>query len=158
MNNEEQTPFDDGTRVVNKRQRLYLGYTIAILLYLTIINLCDEYWDWVSIESFSISMLVSILLVVGLAFFIKMESKAADYFKSKSGVKAKVLRGISSYIILVGGKFLLMGVIAVLFGDLVKFSGPLHGAVAFIGLVTAVLVADGIVKKIYTSLGSPVKD
>ena len=158
MNNEEQTPFDDGTRVVNKRQRLYLGYTIAILLYLTIINFCDEYWAWVSIGSFSISMLVSILLVVGLAFFIKMESKAADYFKSKSGVKAKVLRGISSYIILVGGKFLLMGVIAVLFGDLVKFSGPLHGAVAFIGLVTAVLVADGIVKKIYTSLGSPVND
>ena len=158
MNNEEQTPFDDGTRVVNKRQRLYLGYTIAILLYLTIINLCDEYWDWVSIESFSISMLVSILLVVGLAFFIKMESKAADYFKSKSGVKAKVLRGISSYIVLVGGKFLLMGVIAVLFGDRVKFAGPFHGAVAFIGLVTAVLMADGIVKKIYTSLGSPVKD
>lgn len=158
MNNEEQTSFDDGTRVVNKRQRLYLGYTIVILLYLTIINFCDEYWDWVSIESFSVSMLVSILLVIGLAFFIKMESKAADYFKSKPGVKTKVLRGISSYIILVGGKFVLMGVIAILFGDLVKFTGPFGGAVAFIGLVTAVLVADGIVKKIYSSLGDPVEN
>ena len=158
MNNEEQTSNDDGSRIVNNRQRLYLGYTIVILLYLTIINFCDEYWDWVSIEAFSISMLVSILLVVGLAFFIKMEGKAADHFKSKPGAKAKVLRGISSYILLVGGKFVLMGVIAVLFGDLVKFSGPFHGAVAFIGLVTAVLVADGIVKKIYTSLCNLVKD
>lgn len=158
MDNKEITPIDDGLRVVNKHQRLYLSYIIVILLYLTIINFCDEYWDWVSIESFSISMLVSILLVVGLAFFVKMESKAADYFKSKSGVKAKVLRGICSYIILVGGKFALMGIIALLFGDRVQFSGPFAGAVAFIGLVTAVLVADGIVKKIYTSLGSPVKD
>lgn len=156
--NKEQTSNDDGTRVVNSHQRLYLGYTIAILLYLTIINFCDEYWEWISIDSFSISMLVSILLVVGLAFFIKMESKAADYFKSKSGVAAKILRGISSYILLVGGKFALMGIIALVFGDLVKFSGPFAGAVSFIGLVTAVLVADGIVKKIYTSLGSPVKD
>jgi hypothetical protein len=78
MTNKEQTPNDDGSRVVNKRQRLYLGYTIVILLYLTIINFCDEYWGWVSIESFSISMLVSILLVTSLAFFINMESKVAD--------------------------------------------------------------------------------
>ena len=155
--NKEQTSNDDGSRVVNNRQRLYLSYIIVILLYLTIINFCDEYWDWVSIESFSISSLVTILLVVGLAFFIKMESKAADYFKSKSGAMAKVLRGVSS-ILLVGGKFALMGIIALLFGDRVQFSGPFAGAVAFIGLVTAVLVADGIVKKIYTSLGSPVKD
>ncbi len=158
MNSKESIPNDDGSRIVNNRQRLYLGYTIVILLYLTIINFCDEYWEWVSIDSFSVSMLVSILLVVGLAFFIKMEGKAADHFKSKPGVKTKVLRGISSYIILVGGKFVLMGVIAVLFGDLVKFTGPFGGAVAFIGLVTAVLVADGIAKKIYSSLGDPVED
>ncbi len=156
MDNKESTAIDDGSRILNNRQRLYVGYMIGILLYLAIINFCDEYWAWVSIGSFSISLLVSILLVAGLAFFLKMESKVAEHFKSQPGTKAKVLRGISSYIVLVGGKFVLMGVIAVLFGDLVKFTGPWSGAVAFIGLVTAVLAADGIVQKIYTSLGRPV--
>lgn len=158
MENKEPTLIDGGSRVLNNHQRLYVGYMNVILLYLTIINFCDEYWAWVHISSFSVSLLVSILLVAGLAFFIKLESKVAEHFKSKPGTKAKVLRGISSYIILVGGKFVLMAVIAILFGDLVLFSGPFHGAVAFIGLVTAVLVADGIMKKIYSSLGRPVTD
>ena len=158
MTNKEQPLNDDGSRVVNSNQRLYLSYMVASLLYLTIINFFDEYWDWVSISSFSISVLVAIVLVVGLAFFIKVESKTAAYFKGKTGVMQKILRGITSYIILVGGKFALMGVIAVVFGDMVKFSGPWSGAVAFIGLVTAVLVADGVANKVFTSLGDPVKD
>lgn len=154
-----KTPaLDDGSRIVNGRQRLYLMYIIALLLYLTVINFADEFWNWISIDSFAISFLVSVLLLVGLTFFIKMESKVADYFKSKSGVMAKIFRGISSYIILVGGKFALMGITDVLFGDLVQFSGPYHGVVSFIGLVTAILIVDGLVKKIYTFLGSPIKE
>lgn len=155
---DNNTPLiDDGSRVVNSTQRLYLSYLVATLLYLTIINILDEYWDWVSIDSFSISMLVSILLVVGLAFFMKMESKTAAYFKAQTGTRPKVLRGITSYIILVGGKFALMGVIAVLFGDLVNFTGPWSGAVSFIVVVTAVLIADGVANKVFTSLGTSVK-
>ena len=157
MTNKEQPLNDDGSRVVNKKQRLYLSYMIASLLYLTIINFFDEYWDWVSINSFSISVLVAIVLVVGLAFFIKVESKTAAYFKSKTGVMPKILRGITSYIVLVGGKFLIMGIIAVAFGGLVKFSGPWSGAVAFIVVVIVVMLADGVANKVFTSLGSPVK-
>ena len=66
------------------------------------------------------------------------------------------MRGISSYILLVGGKFVLMAAIALLFGDLVTFSGPFNGATSFAGVVTAILVADGIAKKIYFSLGTPI--
>ncbi|MCP3888754.1 MAG: hypothetical protein GY702_07745, partial [Desulfobulbaceae bacterium] len=141
---------------LNNKQRLYLGYTNAVLMYLTVINLCDEYWSWISIRSFTVSIVVAVILLLGLMFFISSEKKAADYFKTKSGAGAKISRGISSYLLLVGGKFVLMGVIAVLLGDAVDFSGPLHGAIAFIILVSAILGVDSLVRKIYYSLGAPV--
>lgn len=158
MAEKENTLFDDGSRVLNYKQRLYLGYTNAILMYLTIINLCDEYWSWVSIRSFTVSIVVAVILLLGLMFFITTEKKAAAYFKSKPGTSPKVLRGISSYLLLVGGKFVLMGVIAVILGDAVKFSGPMHGAIAFIVLVSAILAVDGIVRRIYYALGNPVDE
>ncbi len=158
MKNSESEVVDDGTRLLNNKQRLFVGYLNAIFLYLTVINFCDEYWAWVNIESFTISVFVSILLLVGLILLVSTEKKAATYFKTKSGVSPKIMRGVTSYILLVGGKFVIMGIIALLFGDRVTFTGPLHGAIAFIGVVTAVLVADGISKKIYyTSLGKPVQ-
>lgn len=158
MNEKESIVIDDGSRLLTNRQRLFVGYLNAILLYLTVINILDEYWSWVFIKSFTISMLVSVVLLFGLMFFLNAEKKAAAYFSKKPGTQAKILRGITSYILLVGGKFVLMGIIALLFGEAVQFSGPLHGAISFIGLVTAILVSDEIAKRIYTSLGSPVKD
>lgn len=158
MSEKDSGTHDDGTRVLTNGQRLFVGYLNAILLYLAVINICDEYWSWVVIRSFTISMLVSVILLFGLMLFINAEKKAAAYFSKKPGAQAKILRGITSYILLVGGKFVLMGVIALLFGEAVEFSGPFHGAISFIGVVTAILVADGIAKKIYTSLGVPVND
>jgi len=158
MENKNPEILDDGSRILSNKQRLFVGYLNAIFLYLTVINFCEEYFDWVNIKSFTISVLVSILLLFGLMLLITTEKKAANYFKTKTGMGPKVMRGISSYILLVGGKFVIMGVIALLFGDLVTFSGPFHGAIAFVGVVTAILVADGIAKKIYSSLGTPVTD
>lgn len=158
MKNTEQEVLDDGSRILTSKQRLFVGYLNAIFLYLTIINFCEEYWSWISIKSFTVSVFVSIILLFGLMLLLNVEKKTADYFKEKPGVGPKVMRGVSSYILLVGGKFVIMGAIALVFGDLVTFSGPFHGAIAFIGVVTAVLVADGIAKKIYLSLGTPVAD
>lgn len=158
MESKTREILDDGSRILTNKQRLLVGYLNAIFMYLTVLNFCEEYWSWVSIKSFTISVLVSILLLFGLMLLINSEKKAADYFKTKTGVGPKIMRGVSSYILLVGGKFVIMGVIALLFGDLVTFSGPLHGAIAFIGVVTAILVADGIAKKIYSSFGTPVKE
>ena len=157
MVNSKPDLVDDGSRILNNKQRLFLGYFYAISMYLIVINFCDEYWAWMEIRSFSISVLVAVLLLFGLMFFISVEKKTAAYFMAKPGAGPKIMRGVTSYLLLVGGKFVIMGVIALIFGDRVTFSGPFHGAVSFIGLVAAVLVADGIAKKIYTKLGTPVE-
>ncbi len=158
MENSKPEVQDDGSRLLNNKQRLFVGYLNAILMYLTVINFCDEYWAWVDIRSFTVSLFVSVLLLLGLMLLVSTEKKAAAYFMAKPGARPKVMRGLTSYILLVGGKFVIMGAIAILFGDRVTFSGPLHGAIAFVGVVTATLVADGIAKKIYKALGTPMKE
>lgn len=62
-------------------------------------------------------------------------------------------RGITTYIILVGSKFVMLAAIDFVFGDSVVFSGPYNGIVAFFGVVFAIMISEAIVGKIYRALG-----
>jgi len=136
----------------NTPQRLFVGYTLAVLVDLTVLNFFDEYWDFVNIESFTISFAAAILLQLLLKLSISAEHRIADYFKTKPGTAPKVYRGLSSYAILVGSKFVMLEAINLMFGDKVSFTGPLNGVVAFFAVVFTILVAEIVVSKIYFAL------
>ncbi|WP_047042936.1 hypothetical protein [Vibrio mexicanus] len=136
----------------NTNQRLFVGYTLAILVDLVVLNLFNEYWTFVSFSSFSVSLAAAVLMQVLLKASIKAEHKIAAYFMAKEGVWPKVMRGVSSYIILVGSKFLILEVLNIVFGNNIQFTGPWNGVIAFIAVVFAILLAEKIVAKIYFSL------
>ncbi len=46
----------------SKRQQLFIRYTLAVLVDLTVLNLFNEYWNFVYIEFFTISLLTAVLL------------------------------------------------------------------------------------------------
>jgi hypothetical protein len=112
-----------------------------VLVDLTVINLFDEYWDFVTIDLFTISLLAAILMQLLLKLTIAGEHAVANYFKKKEGVRPKVLRYVTTYIILVASKFVILETVNIVFGDRVSFTGPWHGAVAFICLIIAILAA-----------------
>lgn len=141
----------------NTPQRLFVGYTLAVLVDLTVLNFFDEYWGYVNIESFTISFAAAILLQLLLKVSIGIEHKIAEYFKSKPGTAAKIYRGISSYVILVGSKFIMLEAINIMFGDKVQFNGPLHGVVAFFSVVITILIAEILISKIYFMLSDAEK-
>ncbi|WP_295890725.1 hypothetical protein [uncultured Vibrio sp.] len=136
----------------NTPQRLFVGYTLAVLVDLTVLNFFDEYWSYVNIESFTVSFAAALLLQLLLKLSISAEHKLADYFKSKPGTTPKVYRGVSTYIILVGSKFVMLEAINILFGDKVSFTGPLNGVVAFFAVVFVILISEIVVSKIYFAL------
>lgn len=68
----------------------------------------NEYWDMVYIEYFAISLLAAILLQFLLQVTLKIEHHVADYFMKMSGEKAKILRGLSTWGILFGSKFVIL--------------------------------------------------
>ena len=138
--------------VFSTRQQIFVRYFTAILIDLTVINLFDEYWEHVQIEAFTISLFTAVLLQVSLKLTIAFEHRIANYFKKKSGIKAKILRLLSTWAIMFGSKFVIMEAIDFAFGDKVVFGGPFHGLAAFFILVIVMLIAEHAIVKLYRSL------
>ncbi|WP_180961200.1 hypothetical protein [Shewanella sp. GutDb-MelDb] len=136
----------------NTPQRLFVGYTLAVLVDLTVLNLFNEFWEYITLESFSISLLVAILLQLLLKLTIAAEHAIAEYFKTKPGRAPKFYRAFTTWAILFGSKFIMLEAINLVFGDSIQFTGPADGIVAFFALVFGILIAEFMVSKIYFSL------
>lgn len=136
----------------SRRQQLFFRYIFFVLIDLTVLNLFNEYWDNVFIESFSISLLAALLLQILLQLTILIEHRVANFFKEKTGLTAKILRALSTWAILFTSKLLILEAINIAFGSSVLFSGAIHGLLAFIIVVIAIITAEQILLKIYRSL------
>jgi len=137
----------------SNKQQLFQRYFTAILIDLTVLNLFVEYWTYVVIDSFSISLLTAILLQVLLQLTLALEHRVASFFKKREGAAAKFLRILCAWLILFLSKFLILGAINFAFGDLVNFTGPLHGVAAFIVVVVVILAAEELIVRFYRKLG-----
>ena len=133
----------------NKRQHLFIKYTFAILVDLTVLNLFAEYWNYVEIGSFTISLYAAVLLQLLLQITLKIEHKVAEYFKQKEGIKAKIMRGLSTWAILFVSKLVMLKAIEMIFPLNIHFSGPIHGAVSFIAVIVAMILAEQSIIKIH---------
>ena len=136
----------------NYKQFLFIRYTFAILVDLMVLNLFDEYWDYVTLSSFTISLLAAIFLQGLLQVTLKIEHYVAEYFKRKEGLLFKVLRGASTWAILFISKLAMLESLELLFPKNIHFSGPIHGAIAFIVVIIAIIVAEQAVIKVNKSL------
>jgi len=139
-------------RVFSTHQQMFVRYFTAILIDLTVLNFFDEYWEHVKIASFTISLFTAVLLQVLLKMTIAFEHRIANYFKEKTGIKAKIQRLLSIWVIMFGSKFIIMEAVDFVFGDKVVFGGPFHGLVAFVILVIVMLIAQYAIVKLYHSL------
>lgn len=137
----------------NNKQKVYLRYFTAILIDLTVLNLFDEYWDLVQINSFTISLFAAIMLQILLVITLRIEHRIGDYFKRKKGFLAKFLRVFSAWGVLFGSKFVILEALNIAFGDEVLFKGPVHGIIAFIVVIIVMLLTEAISTKIAKRLG-----
>jgi hypothetical protein len=127
----------------SKKQLLFIRYVTAILIDLTVLNLFNEYWINVQISSFSISLLVAIVLQLMLQITFKIEHGVGSYLL-KEGRKG--LRIFTAWALLFGSKFAILWVLELLFDDKIMFKGPVHGIVAFIIVIITMVVTEGLMK------------
>ena len=140
------------TEVPTNSQRLFVRYLMAILIDLTVLNLFDEYWQHVTVNSFTTSIFAAVLLQVLLKATLALEHKVATFFNARSGAMARFLRLFVAWLILFGSKFVMLGAIDFAFGDEVEFAGPVHGVVAFIIVVAVMLAAEETIARFYRRL------
>lgn len=133
-------------------QQLFTRFIMAVLIDLTVLNFFNQYSELVSIETFTVSFLVAILLQILLLITIDIEHRVSKKFKNKSGAAWKTLQITVIWTILLISKVIILEGINFIFGSAVLFTGPLHGIVIFIIVVIAILVAEQLVLKLYNSL------
>jgi hypothetical protein len=136
------------------RQRVFLRYLSATLVDLAVLGLFVEYSrQYVAADSFTIILLAAVLLQVLLKLTIVLEHRVAAFFSARSGAFNKFMRFFAAWLILFGSKFLILEALVLAFGDRLRFGGPLHGLVALIVVVAAMLVVEAVLVKLYRRLG-----
>jgi len=128
------------SRTFSRRQLLFIRYLTAILIDLTVLNLFNEYWSYVEISSFTISLLTAIVLQLMLQITFKIEHGVGTYLMNKG---KKGLRFFSAWALLFGSKFAILWILELLFHDKIMFKGPFHGIVAFIVVIIVMVLTEG---------------
>jgi hypothetical protein len=106
----------------------------------------------VELDSFTVSLFAAFLLQVLLNLTLVIEHRIAAYFNAREGVAATVLRFFFAWLVLFGSKFVILAAVDLAFGDWVHFHGPMHGVVAFVAVVVAMLAAEELIVRFYRRL------
>ena len=134
------------------RQRRFMRYLTATLVDLAVLGLFAEYWEYVSVNSFTIMVLAAVLLQVLLKLTIVLEHKVAAFFNARPGGFNKFMRFFTAWLILFGSKFAILEALVLAFGDRISFGGPFHGVVVLIAVVVVMLVVEAVLVKLYRSM------
>jgi len=145
--------WDTFEHTPSMRQRAFGRYLTATLVDLVVLGLFAEYWEHVSADSFTIMLLAAALLQVMLKLTIVLEHRLAAFFNARPGGFNKFMRFFTAWLVLFGSKFVILEVLALAFGDGLRFGGPFHGIVALIVVVVAMLVVEAALVKLYRRLG-----
>ena len=134
------------------RQRSFLRYLTATLVDLAVLGLFAEYWEHVSVNSFTVMVLAAALLQVLLKLTIVLEHHVAAFFNARPGGFNKFMRFFTAWLILFGSKFAILEALVLAFGDRISFGGPFHGVVVLIAVVVVMLVVEAVLVKLYRSM------
>ena len=135
------------------KQRMFVRYFTGTLIDLVVLNLFFEYTKYVVIDTFTTSLLASIVLQLLLKGTLAVEHKVSEYFKPKPGGFMVFMRFFCVWLVLFGSKFVILEAISMLFGKSLQFLGIWHGIVTLVVVVIVMLLAEEIVVRIYRRIG-----
>ena len=96
---------ENGQRIVNNSQRLFLVYIICILVDMTILNIYAEFTHSVYVESFSITIFIAIFLQLFIVLTRHAEHKLSNFFGDKKSYLTKIKYFFSLWALLFFSKF-----------------------------------------------------
>ncbi|MDN5848574.1 MAG: hypothetical protein L0H63_02905 [Nitrococcus sp.] len=139
-------------QIPSNRQRLFLRYFTAILIDLVVLNFFVEHSEYVAVDSFTISLFVALVLQILLKLTLALEHRVAAFFNARQGSFARFMRVFAAWLLLFGSKFVILEVLAFVFSDSLRFSGPLDGLVTLIGVIITMILAEEAVVQFYRRL------
>lgn len=132
---------------VTRRQQIFAGAALNVLVNVVVLNLFVEFVDEVVIDSFWISVLTAVLLTTMIGILAKFEQHIHHYFFEEHSWRFAGVFTI--WLVLFGGKFVMLEVVDIVFGDHVSLGHLLE----VILLVVAMMIAGQLIQTIYDRLG-----
>lgn len=130
-------------------QLKWASWTMTLLAYIVVLNLFEEYVGNVVIDSFTISILTSIVLLVILVIVQRFEQRVHGWFAAREGTVYRVLGSISVVAILFVSKLIILEVVDLIFGEHVD----LGHFVEVLVLVLLLILAQKAIVFVWKALG-----
>jgi hypothetical protein len=134
-------------KTVTRQQQVFAGAALNVLVNVVVLNLFVEFADEVVIDSFVISVLTAVLLTAMLGVLAKFEHRIHNYFFEKHSWRFTGV--VTIWIVLFGGKFVMLEVVNVVFGDHVSLGHLLE----VILIVVTMMIAGQLMQAVYDRLG-----
>lgn len=127
-----------------RRPLLNPADVVDVFVYVVVLNLAAEYLPAVITETFTLSLLTALLLKVVLELVVLLKDRAKKRFKTSTSVVGKTVAALLLWGLLIGSKFVVLEMVALLFADQVQ----LGGFWAVTGLIFALLLARNGVRRL----------
>lgn len=134
---------------INKKQAIYLDWTIDLLLYIVILNLFAQYSPNIYFDSFLMSIFTAFVLKVILVLIGSLEHRITNFFNSKGTKLMKAIGIALAFFILFTSKFLILEIIDIIFKDKVE----IYGFVTLIFMILAMILSRIALQKVYINIG-----
>lgn len=122
---------------------------VDVFVYVTVINLAVQFVPDVISESFTLSLLTAVVLKIVLEAVIAVKNRLKGRFESARTLWRKAAAVFVLWLVLVGSKFLVLEIIALVFRDQVS----LGGFWAVTGLIVVLMLARSGVRLLLKSNG-----
>lgn len=118
------------------RGRLQPADVVDVFVYVVVLNLAAEYLPLVITETFTLSLLTALLLKIVLELVVRVKDRIKGRFKAATSLPGKILAGLLLWLVLIGSKFVVLELVALLFVGRVQ----LGGFFAVTGLILVLLL------------------
>lgn len=134
------------TETPGSRQRwsLKAADVVDVFVYVVVLNLAAEYVPLVITETFTMSLLTAVLLKVVLEVVVVVKDHVKGRFKAAKTLVGRVLAALLLWAVLVGSKFVVLELVALVFAGQVQ----LGGFFSVTGLIIVLLLARAGVRRL----------
>ena len=117
---------------------------VDLFVYVTVLNLAVEYVPSVISEGFTLSLLTAALLKVSLEVVIVVKNRILLRLRAATTRRTRVVAAVSLWVVAAGSKFVVLGLVDLVFGDAVSLGGFIPVTL----LIVALLVSRAAVRRL----------
>lgn len=111
------------TPLAARRRLVSPADVVDVFVYVVVLNLAVQYLPMVITETFTLSLLTALLLKLVLEAVVWAKDRVKGRFKSAETALAKTGAGLLLWALMVGSKFVVLELVALLFADQVELGG-----------------------------------